>query len=255
MMNRPAALRARLAVLRERGPALVLILLLATDAVLILMHIAQKTVGIPPTATYDLGVDRSYAGMLLLMKWGWIGVLCAVAWRSSRAPLMLSVAIVCAVLLVEDGLSIHERVGVALEPTVQALFRSSLDHLVALQVGELVWYAVIVMIVVTVVAIGWARSDRSARADTGVLAVFFLAFAFCAVVLDSIHSLFPHGTAIDTVLTILEDGGELVSMSPAVAFAFALATRAREQAPSRTPGERSPRPVEAHDSGSPTPRG
>lgn len=134
-----------------------------------------------------------------------------------------------------------ERVGVALAPFVQTALGPGIDHLVALQIGELAWYAVIAAGVVTIVVLGWARSSASARADAGTLGVFFLAFAFCAVVLDSVHSLFPHGTAIDTVLTVLEDGGELVSMSPAVAFAFALAVRrpgGDEDATSTVPGLR-----------------
>lgn len=82
-------------------------------------------------------------------------------------------------------------------------------------------------------AVAGTRAHAAARhaRDATALAGFFVAFAFCAVVLDTVHSLTTMGTGLDTALTVLEDGGELVSMSPAVAFAYAIARREPTSAP------------------------
>jgi len=208
---------------------LLLGMLLVSDALLIALHLSQKLVGVPATQTYDLGIDRSYSEVLLMMKWAWIAMLCVVAWRTRRAPVLLAVAAVCAILFVEDGLSLHEAIGRMFAPAAARVV--DLPDLALLQVGELAWFAVLAAAIAAISLIGWIRSDPPARRDATALAGFFVAFAFCAVVLDTVHSLTTMGTGLDTALTVLEDGGELVSMSPAVAFAYAIARREPASAP------------------------
>lgn len=149
-----------------------------------------------------------------------------VAWRSRHATILLSIVATCAILLIEDGLFVHERIGWALEPVLTDI-APSVDPLVWMQVGELAWWCVLVAILVTTFVVGWIRSTRESRIDAATIAVFFLAFAFFSVVVDSAHAFVAPGTVADGVLTLIEDGGELISMTPAVALAVAWAADPR----------------------------
>lgn len=223
-------LRAALAPLRGRTPLLLLVCFIVTDLGFICLHLAQKTVGLPEAPTFDLGVDRSYSDVVLILKWLWIALAALELRRVRRAPVFVAIALGCIVLIVEDGLSVHETLGMIWGPGLRERF--DLPWLVAAQAVELAWLAVLCAVIGVAFLVGLRRSDRGARIDALVLAGFFLVFAVSAALIDTVHSFFPMGTPIDTALTTLEEGTEIVSMSFAVAYAFALVAATERDRPS-----------------------
>lgn len=223
MPDRPR--RIDLRPLRRDTGALLLTLLLFVDVAVIALHLTYTFTGVPGGIHFDLGVDRSYGEFLLYIKFGWIAVLGVVLARRRRAPVFGMIAIGSLVLLLEDALILHERIGWRLNETILAAV-PALNGLgiLSVQIGELLWLGVIAVVVAAAFAIAYWRATARDRRDAASIVVFFLVLAFFAVVIDTVHSLFALGSLGDLLFTVIEDGGEIVALTPAVALAFALAT-------------------------------
>ncbi|WP_309129073.1 hypothetical protein [Microbacterium sp.] len=204
--------------------SLLLALLLVVDAAVIALHLAYTLLGVPAGVHFDLGVDRSYGEFLLYIKFGWIALLCALLARRRRSAAFAAVAAGSLMLLLEDALILHERVGWALEPVVlRAAPGLAGLGILSVQVGELLWLATLALTISTVFLISWRRAGARDRRDALSIVVFFAVMGFFAVVVDTAHSPFALGSAGDMIFTVLEDGGEIVALTPAVALAFSLA--------------------------------
>ena len=99
-----------------------------------------------------------------------------------------------------------------------------------MQVGELLWLGLLTVIIGTGFIIAFVRAEARDRRDALSVAVFFVVLAFFALVVDTVHSFFPLGSVGDAVFTFIEDGGELVAMTPATALIFALVLTATRSA-------------------------
>ncbi|MGM1016791.1 MAG: hypothetical protein ACQEW8_04560 [Actinomycetota bacterium] len=198
-------------------------LFLLVDIVLLALHLAHTLLGVPGGSAFDLGVDRSYSEMLMYVKFGWIGVLAVLLARRREAPVFAALALVSLVLLLEDSLILHERIGWFLTERVTDLI-PAIDGLgiLSVQIGELLWLGAIGVVILIVFVLTYRRARPRDRTDALSIAAFFAVLAFFAVVVDTVHSLFAFGSAGDIVFTVLEDGGEMMALTPAVALAFAL---------------------------------
>lgn len=202
---------------------LLLTLFLTVDVAIVGLHLLLKLFGTPAGEHFDLGVDRSYGEMLMYIKLGWISVLAFLLARRRRSPIFAAVALGSLVILLEDALILHERIGWHLNTRV-------LDEIPALngigilsvQLGEMLWLGALSILIGLIFIVAYFRADARDRRDALSIGVFFAAVAFLAVVVDTVHSLFALGSFGDLVFTVLEDGGELIALSPAVALTFAL---------------------------------
>ena len=216
--------------MRAEG-ALLLVLLFVIDFVILVLHLALKLFGVPGGEHFDLGVDRSYGEMLMYLKFGWIAILCIVLARIRRASVFAMLALGSFILLVEDAVILHERIGwhlntVILE-TVPALEGRGI---LSVQLGELLWLGGLGVLILIGFIISFRRANVRDRKDALSIALFFAVLAFFAVIVDTVHSFFGFGSVGDTIFTFIEDGGELVALTPATALAFALVlTSLREQ--------------------------
>lgn len=198
-------------------------LFLIVDAAIIALHLSLKIFGTPGGEHFDLGVDRSYGEVLTYVKLAWIGVLAMILARRRSAPVFAALGVGSLVLLLEDALILHERLGWHLNTVVlDALPALRGLGILSVQIGELIWLGVLGVLVLTFFVIAYWRASARDRRDALSIAVFFVAVAFFAIVVDTVHSLFALGSVGDVVFTVLEDGGELIALTPAVALIFAL---------------------------------
>ncbi|MEJ1088338.1 hypothetical protein WDU99_08420 [Microbacterium sp. Mu-80] len=211
--------------LRHDTAALLLVMLVLVDLAVIALHLAYTLLGVPAGVHFDLGVDRSYGEFLLYIKFGWIAVLGVVLARRRRAAVFAAIAAGSLVLLLEDALILHERIGWHLnERILAALPGLSGWGILSVQLGELLWLGVVAVVVATLFVISYLRAGTDDRRDAAGIVLFFAVLVFFAVVVDTVHSLFALGSLGDVIFTVIEDGGEIVALTPAVALAFALAT-------------------------------
>ena len=196
-----------------------LVVLLVVDGALILLHVLHEL--------QDMGVIDGRAWLasqqLLLSEergygeiWGYAKALTATAglialcWRR-WAPVFGALAFTFAVIVLDDSLMIHEVFGHRLATALA--FEPSLG-LKAQDFGELMVWAMLGIMVVAALAVGFWRSNRRARATAAVFFGLFAALVFCAVGLDmlniALHDAFP---GAHRLWPLAEEGGELVTLS------------------------------------------
>lgn len=204
-----------------------LAVLLAVDAVLVILHVAHEL--------QDMGVIGGGAWLqseLLLLSedrgygevWGYAKALAATAgllalcWRS-RAPVFAALAFTLAVIVLDDSLMIHEVFGHRLS---KALAFEPAFGLQPQDFGELTVWAMLGIVVVAVLAVGFRFSDRRARATSTVFFGLLAALVFFAVGTDmlniALHDAFPGAYRL---WPLVEEGGELVTLSLICAAAVA----------------------------------
>lgn len=209
--------------LRRPTGALLLLLFLLVDAAIIALHVSLKAFGVPAGEHFDLGVDRSYGELIMYVKLGWISVLAVILARRRRSGVFAAIAAGSLVLLVEDAFILHERIGWRLNETVlEALPQLAGLGILSVQLGELIWLGALGLVIAVTFVVSFRRAAPAERRDGLSIALFFVVMGFFALVVDTLHSLFAFGSIGDVVFTVLEDGGELLALTPAVALAFAL---------------------------------
>lgn len=214
--------------LRSETGVLLLALLLFVDVAVIALHLSYTIAGVPGGVHFDLGVDRSYGEFLLYIKFGWIAVIGFVLARRRHSAVFGMIAVGSLVLLLEDALIVHERIGWRLNEMILDVV-PALNGLgiLSVQLGELLWLGALAVVVIVGFVVTYVRASADDRRDAVSIAIFFVLLGVFAIGVDTIHSLFALGSLGDAIFTVIEDGGEIVALTPAVALAFALATDSR----------------------------
>jgi hypothetical protein len=167
-----------------------------------------------------IGQDWSYAELLGYVKLTII-VTALIRCGKGRAPIYLALATVFAVVLLDDALRLHERLGPDLA-SILALPRPLL--------GELLVWMSLGAFPVAVSAFAFARSPLEDRSNGVLLLGAFAVLVFFAVGVDLAHVAIL-GTfryrVVDSVLTILEDGGEQLTLSLTCFLALLIQREAR----------------------------
>ena len=199
-----------------------LILLWATTATFIAVHLSNFFAGMPSSPLFDLGRERGYGEVFFQMLTGWAIVLLLITAVRRRAGIFLIWAATAAYLLIDDYFVIHEHIGgwFALNARLSA-------HL-----GELLWLAGIGAIVILAIAVAYRFARPDIRPITITIATLFAALAFFGVAVDAIHAPFRGVPVVDSLFTALEDGGEMIAMSLMVVYLVSLAFPAAEAAES-----------------------
>jgi len=165
---------------------------------------------------YRINEDRSLAEFLNYVQGTACCALLFLAYIRTGARIYLGWAIVLAVVVLDDALLLHERIGgqlTAMGPM------AALPGLRVQDTGELiVWAAAGVLVLVT---LAWAFK-RNADEDVARGALFGATFAllvFFAVLLDMLHVAIGASRLWDAMLAVVEDGGEMLSLAAALACA------------------------------------
>jgi hypothetical protein len=138
--------------------------------------------------------------------------------RRRRVLLFAAFAWLFAVVLADDAFGIHETAGRFLADTLELPAPLGLrPH----DVGELVAFAVLGLIVVSPLLLGLRRADPASRPTGMALLIPLGCLLLCAVVVDQLyhgyaHSFFGAGILLDVV----EDGGEMLAITVTLAVAI-----------------------------------
>jgi hypothetical protein len=192
--------------------------LLALDGFFIVVFAAHRiyTVlydnGIPVLGDqWHIGYDASYAEMLGYLKLAIIvAVLSSIRGRRQR-PIYLAFALIFTVVLLDDVLQLHERLGRGL---ADALGLQALTGRTGSALGQLVVWMMAGLFLLTGALAAFIRSSQEDRTN-GVLLIGGLTLLglFVAVV-DGVHVVarraFGDG---DLLFTVIEEGGEQLTLS------------------------------------------
>lgn len=204
-----------------RRPFLAVAALFLVGDVLLVALFAVFKLGWVQDPMASLGLDGGYAEVVQYLKTLWVG-LCAgwLTWRT-REPVFAALAALFAGLLVDDAGRLHEVWGARL---ADALALPSVAGLRPVDLGETLFLALWVGPVFLFGVAAYRRSAPPARATArwalGALAVL-AAFGVGADALHQSATALVDVDGLDGALTLLEEGGELVTMSVLVAGAVA----------------------------------
>lgn len=218
----------------------VLLLLLLIDAVVIAVHLATGRIvefGLmqvrPPFL--DFTADGGLGEMVGYAKWASLTVLMAALWKRSGTPVYLALAFTFLVLLADDSLRLHERLGGWISGGFGWYRMAGLR---GQDIGELIVWGLLATPVVLALGIGMWRSPSLHRRRAGALFAVLAALVGVGVVADIagvwIALRLSDGLAgrlVNFAVRVIEDGGEMVLASLAVALAVALSSSQR-----RSPG-------------------
>jgi hypothetical protein len=153
--------------------------------------------------------------------------------RRTREVLYLSLAVVFVLVLLDDALAINQLLG---SPLVRALGLVDHPRLLAQSLAEMLVYGALAVPVLALLGLGWLHASPAQRRAGAAFVLLLALLAFFATVMDLIHLAFIksfRGSRL--VLEVLEEGGEMATLSIALLLALAL-TR---QAPPATAAARS----------------
>lgn len=209
----------------NRGPGAhtlyFLSLLLAADALFILVHIANENAGLISNRNFALDRDRGYAEIYQYVKLYWIVITLAALWWRTRAPVYVGWIGAFGYLLLDDALQVHERGG---EIVAARWGYGETLGLRDVDFGELTVTAAAGAVLVALLAVGYWRSSRDARAASKDFVVLVVALAFFGVAFDMLHQIVGDN-GLGALFVIAEDGGEMLVVSVACAYAASLFLR------------------------------
>ena len=149
-------------------------------------------------------VDGSYPEIYGYVKESLLTVLFVAAYARSRQPVYLALALLFAMCALDDSLALHEAAGRYLAAT-SGLSRSA---------GEFVGWSLLGSVPMLAILTAYRRSDAMSRRHAQAVLLAFAILLFFAIGMDVVHAVVQrYVTGFQTVLTILEDGGELLTLT------------------------------------------
>jgi hypothetical protein len=207
----PALARDAAAVVRS-VPLRVLAVLVAVDVTCLLVAVVKD-----PPGRWETTLDRGNLEIWGFLKLaGAIVILVRLAARTHERPIAAA-AVALVIVLVDDAVGVHEVLGRAVVD-VASIERAPFG-LRPFDVGQLVVWCVLAVIVASVVTWGLRRGGARARAVLAVLATLLAVLGALAVGLDAVRAALSGGA--ERAAGYLEDGGEQLVISALAAVALA----------------------------------
>ncbi len=207
----------------------VVIALLSIDMLLLLAPVfawVLVCLGMIDRVPHQLRIQPVWGlpSLVIYAKWLLIALCLTQAWRANGEPVLLSLALIFAFLLLDDSLELHEQLG--------TLVKDGFGYAPAFglrgdDLGELTIWAIWGSASLAVFALGYWRSSPAGRRIGHIFILGIAGLAIFGIVVDML-SVLAHDVGegllnhvVRYLLTNLEDGGELVVASLLLAFAFA----------------------------------
>jgi len=223
-----------------RGLVILLLVLLALDLCFMGLHVLHKTVPAFGDPTFSLEQERGLAEYFQYAQEFIILAGLVAAGRRRRARVYFAWALLFLFFLLDDSLAIHEHLADWTRDTLHLAGGApppapgappDLRQFQGRNYGEMLIYAAYAVVLLLPLVVGYMRTrDREARAASRCLIALLLVFGFFAGGVDALHGVLVFikqsrgelPRAVTGMTTLLEDGGEMVTMSVIAWFALSL---------------------------------
>jgi hypothetical protein len=208
---------------RYAGTLVLFVLLVAVDLLFVLMHVLHAWSPLLDGSHYALDSDRGMAEIYQYIKFVWLSACLVLALIMTGQRVYVAWIALFVLLLVDDAMGLHENAGTVL---AQWFGFSPALGLRAKDFGEVLYAAILGgMAVVLVVMTFWRGSLASQRVSADLLCLL-CGLAFFGVFFDTIHTIayFKMPGLVEGLLTLVEDGGEMLVVSAMTAYAFDIAS-------------------------------
>lgn len=199
-------------------------LLLVTDAFLIGLHLLHLYSGSFRDKYFSIEQNRGLGESFQYVKLFWMAVALTALATRRRSWLYLGWAALSAWMLTDDSFEVHENVGRWLGerwalPAVMGLRGSDL--------GELLFWGAVGFLLLAWIGLAHRRSPVAARSASRTLFFLLIALVFVGAGVDVVHVIVERlldSSALNAVLGVVEDGGEMVVVSFMTWFVLRLAS-------------------------------
>lgn len=195
-------------------------LLVGLDALFFALHLGHR--GYPEIFgdNFSISRDNGYAEWYQYGKELSIVALCLIIARYRGISSLYAWVPLFLYFLLDDSLAIHETVGAVVSNHLEF---SASNGLRAKDFGELVVSGLAALILFPPLVVAAWRAEEQFKWIHASLVVLVGLVAFFGVIVDMVHMMLQWAPSrVRFLVTIIEDGGEMVSMSAIVAFLFGL---------------------------------
>jgi hypothetical protein len=210
-----------------------LFLLLLADGLFIILHIIYVYTPYLSSVVFSLTYPRSYSEFFQYIKELWIATLFLLLAFQHRKLIYAFLSLLFFYLLFDDSFEFHETFGAQLAEFFN--FQPAFG-LRPVDFGELAVSAVVGLLFLITIAVGYMLSDAIARKVTRHTIGLLFLLVFFGIFLDMVEVLVKDRSA-SLILRAIEEGGELVVMSVIVWFAFGLNDFIRRMARNNEPSQ------------------
>lgn len=224
-MHRPMTAQACMETYKERSSLLFLVLLLSGDIAFAVLHCLNILLPGFKKPLLSIETDQGYAEIYQYLKWLWIILVLIFVSFKEASMQYLAWVLLFAYFLLDDSLRVHERAGemIAVEYTFKQPFGLHRQDL-----GELAVSAMIGSILIIPLSWAYIGGSKRFRKVSHDLSVLISVLIFFGVVVDMAHSTIDLGTAVGLSIGLIEDGGEMVSVSLILWYVFLMLIREKE---------------------------
>jgi hypothetical protein len=182
---------------------------------------------------WHIGRDGSYAEVFGYLKMALIIAVLSLIRRKWQRPTYLALILIFTVALLDDALQLHERVGHGI---ADVLALQSFAGWMSPHLGELIVWAIFAIFLLAAARAGFVRAPQEDRSNSLLLMGAFAVLLLFAVVVDLVHVLVKYQLSFrggDFLFTVIEEGGEQVTLS----LTCGLAVLIHRDLRSREPGK------------------
>jgi hypothetical protein len=165
-----------------------------------------------------LGTEGGYPEMFNYVQLAVLTGLLLLIFARTRQPIYAALGLVFLLALADDALRLHERAG----SFAAGMGLSGAAGLQAQQLGELLYFALVGLAMVAVLAHGFVSSAAEDRKIGGIFALWIGLLGFCAVLVDVLYVALSEWTGAGFIFAIAEDGGEMLAAALALSTAVLL---------------------------------
>jgi len=211
--------------LNERSASLFLALLLCGDLAFVVLHLINGLKPLIEMPLLRLGRDGGYPELYQYLKFLWIIIILILVSLKNASFLYVAWAAVFAYFLVDGSIQIHERVGTYVAAN---LSRVPTLGLRLQDFGELAVSAAAGIILFVPLVWAYRNGSRMFRKVSQDFALLISLLIFFGVVVDMAHSTVRPGRTVGFVVGVIEEGGEMLSVSFILWYAFLMMVRDRD---------------------------
>jgi hypothetical protein len=179
----------------------------------------------------SLSQDNSYGERFQYLKFGAIALLLYLSSKVKKSILLGGWALIFLMLLVDDAISVHERLGARL---AQWFSISDMYNLRSVDYGEIIVFLMLGAIAAGILTIT-SRIDRTPLSlqISKALLLFLVGLAFFGGIMDMLHSVAQETSELsqreNIIFGIVEDGGEMIIVSLTLWFVYCFYLSLRPQ--------------------------
>ncbi len=202
-----------------KKPSKFLLILLGIDCVFILLSFFDRFSDLN-FSNFLVQSDGLYAEKFQYLKFLGIALLSLFLAIKRKAIQFFIFMIIPLYLYWDDSRSLHENYGTKIANFLHE--GSHIDTLISnfryQDIGEIIYMSLIAFALLNIFLICYKLSDEFQKSFLKKILKLFLVFGFFALVIDSVHQL--SGGIIYDLITIIEDGGEMIPISFMAGYFF-----------------------------------